>query len=84
MALDSSKAEAEEARKADVEFAKLVMATQLKGAKFVPPEPIRTRGGGRAVTLRSRSPIAGIVMLFLVLAGLFAYEMTKDGQNPFQ
>jgi hypothetical protein len=49
MALDSSKAEAEEAKKADAEFAKLVRATQLKGAKFVPDAPRRPRGTGRVL-----------------------------------
>jgi hypothetical protein len=58
MALDSSKAEAELERKDAQEFAKLVMATQLKGAKFVPDDPHRTRGGGRQVSRRSTSPAA--------------------------
>jgi hypothetical protein len=47
MGLDSAKAEAEEARKHDEEFAKLVISTQLKGANFVPDVPSRRRGAGR-------------------------------------
>jgi hypothetical protein len=59
MALDSSKAEAAEARKDDEEFAKLVMATQLKGAKFV-PDPIHPppRQSGPSVP-HSEGPSAG-------------------------
>lgn len=49
MALDSSKAEAAERKKADAEFAKLVMSTQLRGAKFVPVPTDRPRGAGRDV-----------------------------------
>jgi hypothetical protein len=58
MALDSAKAEAEEAKKADVEFAKLVRSTQLRGAKFVPEEPLKGRGVGRQVSRMTRSPVA--------------------------
>jgi hypothetical protein len=48
MALDSSTAEAKEARKANIEFARQVMATQIgRDARFH-PDPIRgTRGAGR-------------------------------------
>lgn len=49
MSLDSAKAEAEEAHKADKEFARLVQATQLKGANFVPDPVRRPRGAGRAM-----------------------------------
>jgi hypothetical protein len=48
MALDSSIAEAAELRKDNQEFARLVMATQLKGSKFVPDPihpPPRSRQG---------------------------------------
>jgi hypothetical protein len=55
MGLDSAKAEAAEAKKHDEEFAKLVMATQIKGAKFVPDPIARPRGAGRVV---HRSPTA--------------------------
>jgi hypothetical protein len=47
MSLDSEKAERDEKRKHDEEFAKLVVATQLRGAHFVPDEPRRVRGAGR-------------------------------------
>jgi hypothetical protein len=56
MALDSSKAEAEEAHKDAVEFAKLVMATQINNrGQFVPEPQGRPRGAGRA-TSRNASP----------------------------
>jgi hypothetical protein len=52
MSLDSAKAEAAEAHKADVEFAKLVRATQItRTGKVIPDEPIRHRGAGRKVSL---------------------------------
>ena len=55
MALDDLKAVEDEKRKASHEFARLVMATQLQGSKFVPDAPRHTRGGGRA-TVNSRTP----------------------------
>lgn len=55
MALDSVVAEAAEKRKANEEFARLVMATQIKGSKFVPEDPLRRpRGAGRLVRGRRR------------------------------
>lgn len=50
MALDSIVAEAKEKRKQDEEFARLVMATQIKGSKFYPDPVTRTRGAGRKVS----------------------------------
>jgi hypothetical protein len=50
MALDSSKAEAQEATKAAHEFAKLVAASQIgRDGRFIPQSDQRPRGAGRAV-----------------------------------
>lgn len=49
MGLDSAKAEAAEQKKHDEEFARLVVATQIKGANFVPDPVVRSRGAGRNV-----------------------------------
>jgi hypothetical protein len=57
MSLDSAKAEADETRRQDEEFARLVKATQLKGAKFVPDPVRKPRGAGRA-TPRHPTPKA--------------------------
>lgn len=56
MALDGEKVEADAKRKHDQEFARLVMATQLSGARFVPTAAVRPRGASR--TPHSRSPAA--------------------------
>jgi len=59
MALDSEKAQADEQRKDDEAFARLVLTTQLKGSHFVPEPTGRPRGTGRATRAASlRTPKA--------------------------
>ena len=48
MALDGQKAVVDEQRKANEEFARLVVATQLNGPKFVPEPRGKPRGASRA------------------------------------
>jgi hypothetical protein len=56
MALDSQKAEADEKRKQDEDFARLVAATQISGTgSFLPEDPPGRRRGAPRVT-SSRSP----------------------------
>jgi hypothetical protein len=60
MSLDSAKAEADEKRKHDADFARLVAATQLNPrTRTFDPDPIRRpRGAGRGVGPRRLSPKA--------------------------